>query len=96
MSFVAFPRPYGARDAAVLLLYQFGQEEQTGLTSTALTLEHAPIPGSLLLFKNGTKLREVAGAAGFAIEAAAVTLGTAAVAGDVFEAMYHYSSAREG
>lgn len=91
MTFTAFPRPYGSGDPAVRLLYQTGEERITGITGTALTLSHAPIPGTLRLFKNGG-LMDSGDAAVLTLDGATVTLGVAAVSGDVFLGYYHYRS----
>lgn len=85
MSF--YPIPQGIKDPAVLALCRFGQESQTGLTTTAITLAHSPVEGTLLLFKNGLLLNP---GVEYTIVAAAVTLGGAAIAGDDFVAYYHY------
>lgn len=96
MTFTAFPRPYGSLDPAVLVLYQMGQDDQTGLTTTALTLSNEPIDGTLLLFKNGVQLNTGAGAGEYQRTGTAVTLGAAAIAGDRFLAQYHFRSTRNG
>lgn len=93
VTFTGFPRPYGTRDPAVLLLYQQGTERQTGLTSDALTLDHAPVDGTLQLFKNGTLLDPVSG---YTRVGAAVTLDVAAIGADVFQAFYHYRGSGNG
>lgn len=88
MAFTGFPRPYGAKDPAIQALSRFGYERQTGLTTTALTLDNAPVDGTLQLFKNGALLDP---STAFTVSGTAVTLGVAAIAGDVFLAYYHYS-----
>ena len=76
-------------------LAQVYREEFTGLTTVALTLTN-PVAQTLdgksllLLFKNGTLLSEGAGASQYTVTGTAVTLGTAAIAGDNFIAYYHY------
>ena len=94
MTIEVFPRPYGITESAILLLYQQARERQTGLTTTALTLENAPVAGMLDLYKNGVLLDPAGGAAGYTILNAAVTLGAAAIAGDVFVARYYFRGAR--
>lgn len=85
MSF--FPVPSGTDSPAVLALCRFGQESQTGLVTTAMTLVHSPVEGTLLLFKNGLLLNP---GVEYTIVSTAVTLGTPAIAGDAFVAYYHY------
>lgn len=76
-------------------LGQVYREEFTGLTTVAVTLTNAvaqTLDGKslLLLFKNGALLSEGAGAAKYTVTGSAVTLGTAAIAGDIFVALYWY------
>ena len=59
-------------------------EEHTGLTGTTLTLERAPYDGLLLLAKNGG----IVTPSTLTIVDATVTLGSAAVSGDVFVVWY--------
>lgn len=92
----AFPRPYGSVDPALRLVFQKMKERQTGVVGVTITLTDAPIAGTLQLFKNGLLLDEVAGAANYTIADRTVTLGTAAIAGDVFIAFYHYRITRTG
>lgn len=92
----AFPRPYGAVDPALRYLYQKMKERQTGVVGVTITLTDAPILGTLKLFKNGALLDEVAGAGNYTITDRTVTLGTAAIAGDVFIAHYYYRTTRTG
>ena len=92
----AFPRPFGSLDPAMRVAFQKMKERQTGVVGVTITLTDAPILGTLLLFKNGTLLDEVAGAGNYTITDRTVTLGTAAIAGDVFIAHYHYRITRTG
>lgn len=92
----AFPRPYGSLDPALRLAFQKMKERQTGVVGVTIALTDAPIVGTLMLFKNGTLLDEVAGAGGYTITDRTVTLGTAAIAGDVFITFYHYRITRTG
>jgi hypothetical protein len=67
----------------------------TGLTTVNLTLSY-PVATTadglalLLLAKNGTILDPNGGAGGYSVTGTAVTLGTAAIAGDIFVARYSY------
>lgn len=92
----AFPRPYGSVDPALRLAFQKMKERQTGVVGVTITLTDAPITGTLMLHKNGLLLDEVAGAGNYTITDRTVTLGTAAIAGDVFIAHYHYRITRTG
>jgi hypothetical protein len=91
MTFTGFPTPYGTRDPAIIALSRFGRDRQTGLTTTALTLPNAPVDGTLQLFKNGTLLDE---SVAFTVAGAVVTLGVAAIAGDVFHSFFYYRQAQ--
>ena len=70
-------------------------EQKTGLTTTTITLaksvaitqDGVPL---ILLFKNGAALQRAAGASNFTITGNTITLGTAAIAGDVFIIHYGY------
>lgn len=93
MTAEAFPRPVGPAAPATQALYNRVRERQTGLTTTALVLENAPIPMTLQLFKNGVLLDHDGG---YTIDDRAVTLGGAAIAGDVFVAHYTFRSTRTG
>lgn len=88
MTFTGFPRPYGAKDPAIQALSRFGYERQTGLTTTALPLDNAPVDGTLQVFKNGTLLDP---GADFTVSGKTVTLGVAAIGADVFLVYYHFS-----
>lgn len=70
------------------VLAGFRRERFTGLTTTALPLSQAPQTDTLMIWKNGTALDPNGGASGYAVSGAAVTLGTAAIAGDVFLCTY--------
>lgn len=87
MTFTAFPVPYGSLDSATQAVFRFGQDVQTGLTGTSLTLANAPVSGTLRLFKNGALLSSLSG---YTVSGKTVTLSVAAVAGDEFEAFYHF------
>lgn len=64
------------------------RERFTGLSGTAVTLSRTPIAGLELVFFNGTALDPNGGASGYSLNENVVTLGTAAVAGDVFLIWY--------
>ena len=89
---ITLPLPPSQTERALAQVYR---EEFTGLTTVTLTLTN-PVAQTLdgksllLLFKNGTLLSEGAGASQYTVTGTAVTLGTAAIAGDVFIASYHY------
>lgn len=89
MSFAAFPR-LGSTDPAIQALGRFGYDRQTGVVGTTLTLANAPVDGTLLLFKNGGLMDSTGG---YTVSARVVTLGVAAISGDVFQAYYHYRQA---
>lgn len=92
----AFPRPFGSIDPAMRLAFQKMKERQTGVVGVTITLTNAPIAGTLQLFKNGALLDEVAGAGNYTITDRTITLGTAAIAGDVFIGHYFYRNTRTG
>lgn len=92
MSFKAFPR-IGTNDPELRKLSLFGVERQTGLTGVTLTLTNAPTDGSLLLFKNGTLLDDPTE---YTVAGRVVTLGVAAVGGDIYRAKYHFAPTGRG
>lgn len=72
------------------------RERFTGLVTAAIGLTKSPLRtvddvGLELVFKNGTLLDPNGGAGGYAISGKAITLGTAAIAGDVFVIRYPYA-----
>lgn len=72
------------------------RERFTGLTTTAVTLSKVPLRtvddvGLELVFKNGSLLDPNGGASGYTISGKSITLGTAAIAGDVFVIRYPYA-----
>lgn len=76
-------------------LGQLYREEFSGLATVAVTLSMSvaqTLDGKslLLLFKNGALLSEGVGASKYTVTGLAITLGTAAIAGDIFIAYYHY------
>lgn len=87
MTFTGFPRPYGAKDPAIQALSRFGYDRQTGLVANPLTLANPPVEGSLLLFKNGVLMDD---SGGYTVSGQAVTLTAVPIAGDVYQAYYHY------
>jgi hypothetical protein len=71
------------------------RERFTGLTIALVQLAYAPVQtadgvGLELVFKNGALLDPNGGAGGYTISGSAITLGTAAIAGDVFVVKYPY------
>lgn len=78
-------------------LGQMYLETFTGLTTTAVTLTY-PVATTndglalCLLFKNGAALVQGSGASKYTVSGTAITLGTAAIAGDVFLVHYQYRS----
>lgn len=79
--------PNGLRDPNTAALARYRAETITGLTTTALTLSDLPNEETVLLVKNRLVLTPTTD---FTVAGTAVTLGTAAVAGDVFVAYYHF------
>lgn len=72
------------------------RERFTGLTTVAIGLTKVPLRtvddvGLELVFKNGALLDPTGGAGGYTISGKAITLGTAAIAGDVFVVRYPYA-----
>lgn len=87
MTFTGFPTPYGTRDPAIQALARFGYDRQTGIVGATLTLANPPVDGTLQLFKNGALMDD---SGGYTVSGATVTLAVAAIAGDVFQAYYHW------
>jgi len=91
---ITLPTPPSNVERALGQVYR---EEQTGLTVVTVTLAN-PVAQTqdgvnlIMLFKNGTLLPEIAGATGYSVVGKTVTLGTAAIAGDRFIALYWYRS----
>jgi hypothetical protein len=86
------PEAATANERALALEYR---ERFTGLTTAAIQLAYAPLQtadgvGLELVFKNGALLDPNGGAGGYSITGASITLGTAAIAGDVFVVRYPY------
>jgi hypothetical protein len=83
-------------DPNIRALAGFTRERFTGLTTTAVTLAHEAMSvpagstgtGLELVTKNGLALDPAGGAGGYAISGKTITLGTAAIAGDVFLVYY--------
>jgi hypothetical protein len=72
------------------------RERFTGLVTAAITLSKVPVRttddiGLEMLFKNGALLDPNGGAGGYSISGKAITLGTAAIAGDIFVVRYPYA-----
>lgn len=85
-----FPR-IGEMETALRVLTQQIEDRFTGETTTSLVLSNAPIAGSLMLFKNGALLDPGSGSV-YSVSGRTVTLGVAAIAGDVFVARYYFTS----
>lgn len=86
------PEAPSANERALALEYR---ERFTGLTVVAIQLAYAPLQtgdgvGLELVFKNGALLDPNGGAGGYTITGPSITLGTAAIAGDVFVVRYPY------
>lgn len=65
------------------------RERVTGLVTAALPLSVAAVEGLELVFKNGALLDPNGGAGGYSILGKDITLGAAAIAGDVFVIWYY-------
>ena len=68
------------------LLAGYTVERQTGAVGGTLTLSATPVDGLTLVWKNGTLLDPSGGAS---VSGTTVTLGVAAIAGDVFVITYY-------
>ena len=79
--------PVQTLDRNVKSLAQVHRERQTGLTTTAITLEERAVEGTELVFKNRLLLDP---SGDYTIEGNAITLTVAAVAGDVFVCWYWF------
>lgn len=88
---LTLPAPPGTPNERKLA--QLSRERFTGLTTTAITLADAAVEGFELVFKNGALLDPNGGASGYTISGAAITLGAAAIAGDVFIVWYYFRGA---
>lgn len=87
--------PAQPESANVRALAQWYRERFTGLTGTAITLAQTPVRtsddvGLELVVKNGAILDPSGGASGYSITGPSITLGAAAIAGDVFLILYPY------
>lgn len=71
-------------DPALRLALSVVRERFTGLTTTAITMTNPMVPETVMVFKNGIALDPNGGSGGFSVAGKAITLGTAAVSGDVF------------
>lgn len=61
----------------------------TGVAGATLTLSTDAVAGLELVYKNGALLDPAGGAGGYAISGKTITLGTAAIVGDVFLIFYY-------
>lgn len=64
------------------------RERFTGLTVATITLSQPASVGVEMVWKNGSALDPNGGASGYSISGKTITLGTAAIAGDVFVCLY--------
>jgi hypothetical protein len=71
-------------------LAQLLRERFTGLTTSSIELTELAMEGFELVFKNGALLDPNGGAGGYSINGRSITLGAAAVAGDVFIVWYYF------
>lgn len=83
------PLPREPESENVRALASLMRERFTGLTTTAIGLQNEAVNGFEAVFKNGALLDPNGGASGYAISGKAITLGAAAIAGDVFVVFYH-------
>lgn len=83
------PLPTTPQNENIAALARVNRERFTGLTTTAVTLTDLAVEGYEFVFKNGTLLDPNGGAGGYSISGRAVTLGTAAIAGDWFIVWYY-------
>lgn len=84
-----FPLPHEPETDNVRALASLTRERFTGLTTAIITLANEPVDGFELVHKNGALLDPSGGASGYSISGKVVTLGTAAIAGDVFVIFYY-------
>jgi hypothetical protein len=68
------------------------RERYTGLTTAVITLVNEARDGFEIVYKNGVLLDPAGGASGYSISGKTITLGTAAIAGDVFLIFYYSRS----
>lgn len=85
---ITLPAPPGTINERHLA--QLSRERFTGLTVATITLQDPAVEGYELVFKNGALLDPNGGAGGYSIEGKTITLGTAAIAGDIFIVWYYF------
>lgn len=68
----------------------FIRERFTGLTTATVTTTNTMVADTVLVFKNGALLDPNGGAGGYSTAGKTITLGTAAIAGDVFVVAGYY------
>lgn len=83
------PLPNPPESQNIRALAKLGRERYTGLTTTIVTLNDAASEGLEMVHKNGTLLDPNGGTSGYAISGKTITLGAAAIAGDVFVIWYY-------
>lgn len=79
------PMPSRPETPNIAALARVSRDRVTGITGTALTLADAPVVGWELVFKNGALLDP---GAAYTVSGKVVTLGGAAISGDVFVVFY--------
>lgn len=84
-----FPLPDEPETENVRALASLVRERFTGLTTTAITLGNEARDGFEMVFKNGALSDPNGGASGYSISGNKITLGAAAIAGDVFVIFYY-------
>lgn len=84
------PLPDEPESENIRTLASLAHERFTGLTTTAIGLVAEAVSGLESVFKNGSLLDPNGGAGGYSMSGKTITLGTAAIAGDVF--VIHYYS----
>lgn len=84
-----FPLPSEPETENVRALASLARYRVTGLTTAILALPTEARDGFESVFKNGALLDPSGGAGGYSIAGKTITLGAAAIAGDVFVVYYH-------
>lgn len=82
----AFTLPELPGSSSIRALASFAREEYTGLTTTALPVQHPVVQGLELVFKNGTLVRPST----YTISKNTITLGGALIAGDWVVVYYYF------
>jgi hypothetical protein len=84
-----FPLPDEPESENVRALASLTRQRITGLATVTLTLEAEARDGFEAVYKNGALLDPNGGAGGYSISGKTITLGTAAIVGDVFVIFYY-------